>query len=99
MSDAAETFRRAAVDNVLGPAGKATPEQRRAAFENADSSPARALIDKVAANAWKVTAEDVAAAKAAGVTEDQIFELCVAAAMGQATRQLDAARAAIKETK
>lgn len=99
MSEAAEKFRRAAVDNVLSPAGTASPEQRKAAFDNADSSPARALIAKVAANAWKVTDEDVAAAKAAGVSEDHIFELCVTAAMGQATRQLDAARAAIAKVK
>lgn len=58
---------------------------------------ARALVDKIARNAWKVTDEDVAAAKTAGVSEDEIFELAVAAALGQATRQLDAALAALDE--
>ena len=38
---------------------------------------------------------DVAATKAAGVSEDEIFELTVCAALGQATRQLDAALAAL----
>ena len=97
MSDA-ERFRLAAVERVLGGDGRASVAERRAAFGNADVSAAgRALIDKVAKNAWKVTDEDVAAAKAAGLTEDQVFELCVCAAMGQATRQLDAAMAALDE--
>jgi alkylhydroperoxidase family enzyme len=55
------------------------------------------LIDKVSKNAWKVTDEDVAAVKQAGMSDDQIFELSVAAALGQATRQLDAALAALDE--
>ena len=96
MSDA-ERFRLAAVERVLGGDGRASVAERRAAFGNADVSAGRALIDKVAKNAWKVTDEDVAAAKAAGLTEDQVFELCVCAAMGQATRQLDAAMAALDE--
>jgi hypothetical protein len=37
----------------------------------------------------------VAAATAAGVPEDEIFELTVCAALGQATRQLDAALAVL----
>jgi alkylhydroperoxidase family enzyme len=98
MSADAEKFRRAAVENVLGGKGRASVEDRRAAFANADVPAAgRALIDKVTKNAWKVTDEDVAAAKAAGLTEDQVFELSVCAAMGQATRQLDAAMAALDE--
>ena len=42
-----------------------------------------------------MTEEDVAAAKAAGLREDQIFELVVCAAIGQATRQYDTALAAL----
>ena len=48
-----------------------------------------------ARNAYKVTNEDVAAAKAAGVAEDAIFELAVCASLGQSTRQLDTAMAAL----
>ncbi|MEO8704519.1 MAG: hypothetical protein ABI867_30980, partial [Kofleriaceae bacterium] len=57
----------------------------------------RALIDKVAQHAWKVTSEDVAAVKQAGVAEDAIFEQVVCAAIGKATRQLDGALAALAE--
>jgi alkylhydroperoxidase family enzyme len=96
MSDAANHHRGAAVRRVLGDDGRASVDDRRAAFANtAVPEPARALVDKVARHAYKVTDEDIAAAKTAGLTEDQIFELCVCAAMGQATRQLDAAFAAL----
>ena len=71
-------------------------EVRRAAFDNANVPPsAAALVDKVARNAWKVTDEDVAAARSAGLSEDEIFELVVCAAYGQATRQLEAGLAAV----
>ncbi len=56
--------------------------------------PARALVAKVATAAWTVTDADVVATKAA-VSEDEIFELAVCAALGQATRQLDSALAAL----
>ena len=49
----------------------------------------------MARHAWKVAAADVAATKTAGVSEDEIFELVVCAALGQATRQLNAALAAL----
>lgn len=96
MSQAATGYREAVVERVLGGPGSATTEQRRAAFENHGvAEPARALVDKVANHAWKVTDEDVAAAKAAGLSDDEIFELVVAAALGQSTRQLDAGLAAL----
>jgi hypothetical protein len=41
------------------------------------------------------TEEDIAAVKASGLSEDQIFELVVCAAIGQATRQYDTAFAAL----
>ena len=96
MSDAANQHRGAAVRRVLGEHGRASRDDRRAAFANTSvPDPARVLVDKVARHAYKVTDEDVAEAKAGGLTEDQIFELCVCAAMGQATRQLDAAFAVL----
>jgi alkylhydroperoxidase family enzyme len=98
MSEAARKFRSVVVDRVQSGDGRASVADRRAAFANADvPAAARALIDKVAKTAWKVTDEDVAAAKAAGMTEDQLFELSVCAAIGQSTRQLDSAMAALDE--
>jgi alkylhydroperoxidase family enzyme len=50
----------------------------------------------VARHADKITDEDIAGARASGLSEDQIFEIVVCAAIGQATRQYDMALAALK---
>ena len=97
MSEAVDRLRRELVERTVEGKGNAGSAARRAAFENGESAPARALIAKVAANAWKVTDEDVAAAKQAGLSEDEIFELVVCAALGQSTRQLEAALAALEQ--
>ena len=47
---------------------------------------AKGLTNKVARHACKVTDEDFAGMKAAGLTEEEIFEIVVCAAIGQATR-------------
>ena len=87
---------RALVARVLDRDGKAPPELRRAAFDNAGlSEPTRTLIEKVAYHANMVTDEDVAAVRAAGLSEDQIFEIVVCAAVGQANRQYNSALAAV----
>jgi alkylhydroperoxidase family enzyme len=79
---------RALVARVLDSDAKAPPEMRRAAFDNAGlSEPMRTLIEKVAHRASAVTDDDVAAVRAAGLSEDQIFEIVVCAAIGQADRQ------------
>jgi alkylhydroperoxidase family enzyme len=76
----------------------ASQAQRRAAFDNAGlDAPLSTLIDKVAMQAYKVTDDDIAAVKASGLSEDQIYELVVCAAVGQATRQYDTALAALAE--
>jgi hypothetical protein len=92
-----ERHRKAAIARVLDGKGVATLEARRAAFDNRDVPAGVApLIDKIANRASRITDEDVAAAKRA-VSEDEVFELAVCAAIGQATRQLDAALKAIAE--
>ena len=87
------------VQRVVEGDGKAPAAQRRAAFEAKPVEPAAAaaLLEKVRLSASRISDEDVAAAKAAGLSEDQIFELVVAAAVGQAKRQLDGALAALAE--
>ncbi|MBL0217497.1 MAG: hypothetical protein IPQ07_26940 [Myxococcales bacterium] len=96
MSEQAHRLREAVIERVVRGSGTSTAAQREAAFTAEGVDPrARPLIDKVAQHAYKTTSEDVAAAKAAGLTEDQIFELVVSAALGQATRQLEAATAAL----
>jgi alkylhydroperoxidase family enzyme len=97
MSDITQA-RKALVARVLEGDGRASHAQRRAAFDNTGlAEPLSTLIDKVARYAYKVTDEDIAAARASGLGEDQIFELVVCAAIGQATRQYDTALAALVE--
>jgi hypothetical protein len=95
MSDITQPYR-ALIARVLDGDGKAPTELRRAAFDNAGlGEPMRTLIDKVAQHAYRVTDEDVAAVRASGLSEDQIFEIVVCAAIGQASRQYENALAAL----
>jgi alkylhydroperoxidase family enzyme len=96
MSDIRQA-RKAVVARILEGDGKSSPAQRRAAFNNTGlAEPLSALIDKVARHAHTVTDEDIAAVKASGLSEDQIFEIVVCAAIGQATRQYDTALASLE---
>jgi alkylhydroperoxidase family enzyme len=54
-----------------------------------------AFSAKVHRHAYRVTDEDVAALRAAGYSEDQIFEAVISAALGASQRRLDAALAAM----
>jgi hypothetical protein len=70
---------------------------RHAAFDNTGlDGPTRTLVEKVARRSYAVTDEDVAAVRA-DLSEDQIFELVVCAAVGAADRQYRAALAALGE--
>ncbi len=97
--DKKRTAHKAVVTRVLEGDGRAARAERRAAFENAGlAEPLRTLIDKVARQPTRVTDEGVAAVKASGTSEDQLFELVVCAAIGQATRQYEMALEALAET-
>ena len=88
--------RAALVTRILESDGRASRADRRAAFDNAGlDAPVSTLIDKVAQSADTITDADFAAAKAAGLDEDQIFELVVCAAVGEASRQYASALAAL----
>jgi hypothetical protein len=84
------------ITRILEGTGTASRVQRRAGFEDSGlAEPLRTLIDKVAKRPYRVIDDDIAAAKASGLTEDQIFEIVVCAAIGQAMRQHDSALAAL----
>jgi len=96
MSDIRQA-RRALAKRILEGDGNAPPSDRRAAFNNSGlAGPVGMLVEKVARRAYSVTDEDIAAAKASGLSEDQLFEIVVCAAVGQATRQYDTALAALE---
>lgn len=92
-----EPARKALLRRVLEGEGKASPSDRRAAFENRGlSEPMLQLVEKVAGSAREITEDDINRARQSGRSEDQIFEIVVCASIGQATRQYDAARAALE---
>lgn len=90
--------RKALITRILEAPGEASHTQRKAAFDNSRlEEPLKRLIGKVAKHAREITDEDVAALRAVGLREDQIFEVIVCSAVGQATRQHDNALAALKD--
>jgi hypothetical protein len=87
---------RALQDRILNGEGQASREQRARAFGNAGlPGPLDGLAGHVAASPARVSDADFAAARAAGFTEDQLFELVICAAVGQSARQYDAGLAAL----
>ena len=96
MSDITQA-RKTVIARILEGDGQASHEQRRAAFQNAGlAGPLGTLIDKLSKHAYKINDEDVDRVCASGLSEDQIFEIVVCAAVGEATRQYDAALAALE---
>jgi hypothetical protein len=94
--DKKRLLHRAMVNRVLEGDGKASHAQRRAAFDNAGlSEPLSTLVNKVAKFAYKVTDDDIAVAKASGLSEDELFEIIICAAIGEATRQYETALSAL----
>ena len=96
MSDV-RVARKALVIRILEGGGKSSHFERQAAFNESGLAGAiGTLVDKVAMDAYRVTDDDIAAARASGLSEDQVFEIAVRAAVGQAARQYDAAMAALE---
>ncbi|MGA6207510.1 hypothetical protein [Nocardia testacea] len=94
--DEKQTAHRALVDSVLTGAGSASPEQRARAFAGAGlPPPVDTLIDKVVTHPGRITDADFGSAKAAGFSEDQLFELVICAAVGRSARLYAAGLAAL----
>jgi alkylhydroperoxidase family enzyme len=60
-------------------------------------APLAGYIDKVRRHAYRVTDEDVAALRAAGYSEEAIYDLTVAAAAGAARERFEAGMRALAE--
>lgn len=76
-------------------AGHTEPSLREAIARGQAPPELAALVDKVRRHAYKVTDEDIAAL-AATWSDDQIFEIVVAAALGAAGDRLRAGLAALQ---
>jgi len=86
----------ALVHRILDGVGQASEAQRRAAFNNQGLiEPFAVLVSKVTTSPNSVTGADIRAVQSTGLTEDQIFEIVVCAAVGQAARQHQSALAAL----
>jgi alkylhydroperoxidase family enzyme len=87
---------------ILETPGDTAPELRRAisSYASGDGGdpPAelRPYVDKVARHAYKVVDGDIERLREAGYSEDAIFELTLAAALGAARVRLEAGLAALE---
>ena len=96
MSDI-RAARKTLASRILEGDGKASHSERTAAFNNGGLvEPVGTLVDKVAKHAYRVTDKDIAAARDSGLSEDQVFEIVVCAAIGAATRQYETGFAALE---
>jgi hypothetical protein len=78
---------------VLDGPGKLEPSVRRRAFDGGslEDPLADRYVQKVHRHAYKIVERNIAELRDAGWSEDQIFELSIAAAFGAAKHRLDAA--------
>ena len=91
------------VDAVLSGPGKTTSELRLAVEAQAGAlsggpgtdavvpDDLLGWVEKVARHAYRTTDEDIESLKAAGYSEDQLFELTVAAALGASRARMERA--------
>jgi hypothetical protein len=92
-----EDLRRRLVDAALQAPGDTNPELRRAALERATAPGALgAYVSNVARHAYRITDTDVAQLRQAGHSDDTLFEITVAAAVGAAVYRLDRGLAALR---
>ncbi|HEY6635173.1 MAG TPA: hypothetical protein VI141_06125 [Acidimicrobiia bacterium] len=96
-SDALEQLR----SRILDGPGQLENSIRQAAFLEdvaSLSEPTGSYVDKVHRHAYEMTNEDTQELLDAGMSEDQIFELTVAAALGAGMSRFERARAARSES-
>jgi len=102
-----DAFVQRITDAVVAGPGETPSEVRRAVLARAARlagaragapapAPFGAYVDKVAQHAYKVTDEDVAALQAAGNSDDAVFEVTAAAALGAALARLERGMAALR---
>lgn len=92
MSADKQALVQAIEERILNGPGMTAPELRAKAFANRDlPEPLAGLVDKVATRSFQVTQADFPA----GISEDELFELVICAAVGESSRQYRAGLAAL----
>ena len=89
-------LQRATHDAVLDGPGAVEPSLRRQVAQGAPPPDLAVLVEKIRRHAYRVTDEDVNALRAR-YSEDQLFELIVAATLGAAEHRLERALAALED--
>jgi alkylhydroperoxidase family enzyme len=90
------------IEALLAPSGKSDPALRVAVFERTRKSAGEIpsalceLVEKIDQRPWRVSDADFSKLRQAGYSEDQLFELTVAAAAGAGVKRFEAGLRAIK---
>jgi alkylhydroperoxidase family enzyme len=95
MNDRYAEFRNATASALLRGAGATPAELREAIAAGRAPTALVTLVEKVRSRAWSVTDQDVDALRDQ-YTEEQLFEIIVAAAFGAADERLQAALRALE---
>jgi hypothetical protein len=95
MRDRLHELKEATAAALLRGPGAAPAELRQACARGEAPDELRALVEKIDLRAYEVTDEDLAALRAK-YSEDQLFEIIVAAAFGAADRRLSAGLRALE---
>ena len=96
MSDRFRELKEATAAALLRGPGASPAELRQACARGEAPEELRALVEKIERHAYQVTDEDIASLRAK-YSEDQLFEIIVAAAFGAADRRLAAGLHALEE--
>jgi hypothetical protein len=97
MSDRFAALRAGLEEAVLGAPGETARAERQRAMEGQGATPElTAFLQQVQRHAYRITDEEVAALRAAGYSDDRLFELLLAAALGAAEARLAAGLQALE---
>jgi hypothetical protein len=96
MEDRFASLRKATAAALLDGPATTAPELRQAVARATPPPELIALVDKIRRHAYKVKNSDLDALRGR-YTDDQLFELVVAAAFGAAEERLTAGRRALEE--
>jgi alkylhydroperoxidase family enzyme len=96
VDDRFASLRNATASALVDSSGATSPDLRRAVASGNPPPELMALVTKIRSRAYTVTDQDVDALRSR-YTEDQLFEIIVAAAFGAAHERLSAAHRALEE--
>ncbi len=96
MDSEFDSLRAATADAVLRGPGTTSPELRQAVAAGDAPEALRGLVEKIRSTPWQITDADVGALRDR-FSEDQLFEVVVAAAFGKADEQLRTGLRALEE--